>query len=146
MILLDYVIIAFMVMEGLNVGVLYFYPNTMIGNGMGVFLPFQKAQEKETERLLTRYLVCWVANVKSIFIVLLGLIVGLGNEPLKIATCVGLIFSIALYYVWLHPIIKKLDEMGEIAPKGYSKVLFWMISSFMLMFTVALCVYLFPLF
>ena len=52
-----------------------------------------------------------------------------------------MILSIATYFWRLHPIIKKLDAMGGITPKGYSKALGWMIAGFMIMFTLALALH-----
>ena len=49
-----------------------------------------------------------------------------------------MILSIATYFWQLHHTIKKLDTMGCITPKGYSKALGWMITGFLIMFTLAL--------
>ena len=47
--------------------------------------------------------------------------------------------NVAILYFWrLHPTIKKLDAMGCITLKGYSKALGWMITGFLIMFTLAL--------
>ena len=51
--------------------------------------------------------------------------------------------NVAILYFWrLHPTIKKLDAMGCITLKGYSKALGWMITGFLIMFTLALLGYL----
>ena len=57
---------------------------------------------------------------------------------LTLPAVVAMILSIATYFWRLHPTIKKLDAMGCITPKGYSKALGWMITGFMAMFTLAL--------
>lgn len=49
-----------------------------------------------------------------------------------------MILSISTYFWKLHPIIKKLDKNGKITPKGYSKVLGYMIGGFLCMFSLAL--------
>lgn len=49
-----------------------------------------------------------------------------------------MILSIATYFWKLHPIIKKLDKMGKISPKGYSKTLGRMIAGFLVMFSISL--------
>jgi len=41
----------------------------------------------------------------------------------------------------LHPIIKRLDQKGEITPKGYSKTLGLMIAFFLIMFAISLIVH-----
>ena len=63
------------------------------------------------------------------------------TETLRMWAVVAMILSIATYFWRLHPTIKKLDAMGCITPKGYSKALGWMISGFMGMFTLALIVH-----
>ncbi len=97
--------------------------------------------ESEEQKLFTSYLVNWVAGVKLIFIFLLAVILLVGTETLRVWAVVAMILSIATYFWRLHPTIKKLDAMGCITPKGYSKALGWMISGFMGMFTLALIVH-----
>ena len=53
-----------------------------------------------------------------------------------------MIISIATYFWKLHSIIKKLDSLNKINPKGYSKTLGLMIGGFLLMFSTALILYL----
>ena len=127
-------------MESMNVAILYFWPGSQIGNGVGVFDAFHHS-ESEEQKLFTSYLVNWVAGVKLIFIFLLAVILLVGTETLRMWAVVAMILSIATYFWRLHPTIKKLDAMGCITPKGYSKALGWMISGFMGMFTLALSVH-----
>lgn len=127
-------------MESMNVAILYFWPGSQIGNGVGVFDAFHHS-ESEEQKLFTSYLVNWVAGVKLIFIFLLAVILFVGTETLRMWAVVAMILSIATYFWRLHPTIKKLDAMGCITPKGYSKALGWMISGFMGMFTLALIVH-----
>lgn len=129
-------------METANVMILYFAPDSKLGNGVAVFNPWFKAKENEADELFAKYMTNWVAGVKLIFIVLLLVILFTASEITKIWAVVAMILSIASYYFRLNPIIKKLDEMGEITPKGYSKKLFLMITGFMLMFSVALLIHL----
>lgn len=84
----------------------------------------------------------WVAGVKLIFIFLLLVVLLTGNETTKIWAVVSMIISIATYFWKLHPIIKKLDSLNKISPKGYSKTLGLMISGFLLMFSTVLILYL----
>ncbi len=135
--LLSIAILIFIVIESANVAILYFWPGSQIGNGVGVFNAFHNS-ESEEQRLFTSYLVNWVAGVKLIFIFLLAVILVIGTEQVKLWTVVAMILSIATYFWRLHPTIKKLDAMGCITPKGYSKALGWMITVFMLIFTAAL--------
>lgn len=134
-------ILIFVVMELSNILVMYFKPNFKYGNSMNTFKQWYKAQEKEPERLFVKYMVNWVANCKLIFLALLVVVVLLGNEIITVCAVMATILSIAIYFVTLHPIIKQLDEMEEIQPKGYSKTLALTIGAFMVMFSGALVLY-----
>ena len=46
--------------------ILYFWPSSRIGNGVGVFNAFHNS-ENEEQKLFSSYLVNWVAGVKLIF-------------------------------------------------------------------------------
>lgn len=138
--ILSIAILIFIIMESANVAILYFWPGSQLGNGVGVFNAFHNS-ETEQQKLFTSYLVNWVAGVKLIFIFLLAVILVIGTEQVKMWAVVAMILSIATYFWRLHPTIKKLDAMGCITPKGYSKALGWMIAGFMLMFTAALIVH-----
>lgn len=138
--ILSIAILVFIIMESVNVAILYFWPDSRLGNGVGVFNAFHSS-ESEEQKLFSSYLVNWVAGVKLIFIFLLAVILIMGTEQVKLWAVVAMIFSIATYFWRLHPTIKKLDAMGCITPKGYSKALGWMIAGFMIMFTSALTVH-----
>jgi len=141
MLILNIAIIIFIIMESLNVLVLYFNPKMQIGNGVGIFNGFHQSQKDENEKLFVKYLINWIANAKVIFIVLLLVILFTGTEIVKLYTCIGMVLSITLYFISLHPIIKNLDEANMITPKGYSKGLGIMIAGFMVMFTAAIVIY-----
>lgn len=138
--ILSIAILIFILMESANVAILYFWPGSQLGNGVWVFNAFHNS-ENEEQKLFASYLVNWVAGVKLIFIFLLAVILVLGTEQLRMWAVVAMILSIATYFWRLHPTIKKLDTMGCITPKGYSKALGWMIGGFLLMFTLALVVH-----
>ncbi|MFI3226826.1 MAG: hypothetical protein R3Y09_05355 [Clostridia bacterium] len=140
---LDISILLFIVVESANVIILYIFPDSNIGNGVAVFNQWFRAKNDKSQELFAKYMVNWVAGTKLIFIVLLLVILFLGSEILKISAVLLMILSIATYFFRLHPIIKKMDEFGEITPKGYSKTLFFMITGFILMFCFALLGYLF---
>lgn len=138
--ILSIAILIFIVMESANVAILYFWPGSRLGNGVGVFNAFHNS-ENEEQRLFASYLVNWVAGVKLVFIFLLAVILVTGTETVRIGAVVAMILSIATYFWRLHPTIQKLDAMGCITPKGYSKALGWMIAGFMILFTLALAVH-----
>ena len=139
--ILSIAILIFIIMELANVIILYFQPHSQLGNGVGVFNAFHNKDNQE-QQLFVSYLVNWVAGVKLIFIFLLAVILAIGTQQVRLWAVVAMILSIATYFWRLHPIIKKLDFMGCITPKGYSKALDWMITGFMILFTAALGIYL----
>ena len=139
--ILSIAILIFIIMESANVAILYFWPGSRLGNGVAVFNAYFHPGSEE-QRLFTSYLVNWVAGVKLIFIFLLAVILAIGTEQIKLWAVVAIILSIATYFWRLHPTIKKLDAMGCITPKGYSKALGWMVAGFLIMFTLALVVHL----
>lgn len=143
MIMLNIAITLFVLMESANVLILYFAPDSKLGNGVAVFNPWFQAKEEESRELFAKYMVNWVAGTKLIFIVLLLVILLTAGETTKLFAVFAMILSIATYYFRLNPIIKRLDEMGEITPRGYSKTLFYMITGFMLMFSLASVIYFF---
>lgn len=141
--IIDIAIIAFVVMEFSNVIILYYFPEFNMGNGVYVFEHWEKSKEQKDVHLFARYMANWVAGVKLIFIVLLLVILCTGTETTKFYGAIVMILSIATYFWKLHPIMKELDSMGEIKPKGYSKTLGLMVGGFMLMFSVAVLVHLY---
>jgi len=140
--ILSIVIILFLVLETLNVMLLYFTPGSTRGNGMGAFKAFEKSKSDPEIHSMVTYLVNWVAGTKLIFIALLVVVLITGNETTQIFSVVALILSIALFYWRLYPIIKKMDAKDQITPKGYSKTLAIMIGVFILVFVAALVIFL----
>lgn len=138
--ILSIAILIFIIMESANVAILYFFPGSRLGNGVGVFNAFHNSESEEL-KLFSSYLVNWVAGVKLIFIFLLAVILAMGTEQVKVWAVVAMILSIATYFWRLHPTIKNLDAMGCITPKGYSKALGWMIAGFLILFALALLVH-----
>lgn len=128
-------------MESANICILYFAPDSKLGNGVAIFDHWEDSKKDENSNLFASYMTNWVAGTKLIFIVLLLVILIVGNEMTKIFGVVAMIISIASYFFRLHPIIKKLDAKGQITPKGYSKALGYMITGFLVMFSGALILY-----
>ncbi len=140
--ILDISIIIFVIMETANVCILYFAPDSRLGNGVAVFNEWENSKKDDSSHLFARYMAYWVAGTKLIFIVLLLVVLFTGTEATKLYAVGAMVFSIATYFWKLHPIVKKLDKMGEITPKGYSKTLGMMIAGFLIMFSAALIIYL----
>ncbi len=139
--LLNAVIIIFIVLELLNIGIIYFNIDFKYGNSIHIFKFTKKAKDNDGTKLFVNYMSNWVANSKFIFIVLLFIILFTGNEITKLITVIALIPSVAMYYLKLHNILVKLDNINELNPKGYSKTLFLIITGIILMFVGALIIY-----
>ncbi|MFI3229392.1 MAG: hypothetical protein R3Y23_04440 [Bacillota bacterium] len=141
MIVLRIAIIMFAVMELSNVLIMYFKPDFKYGNSMNAFKEWADSKDDEARHLFAKYMVNWVANCKAIFIAILVVIAIVGTETMMLYAVIATVVSIFLYFVSLHPIICKLDKMGKINPKGYSKTLSYMIIGFITMFVAALIIY-----
>ncbi len=89
---LSAVMVGFIVLETLNVGMLYFTPGTRKGNGMGVFKAYEKAKADPEIFALLSYLVNWVAGTKLIFIALLLVILFTGDTNTQVFSIFALIF------------------------------------------------------
>ncbi|MGL5313913.1 MAG: hypothetical protein ACRC92_11765 [Peptostreptococcaceae bacterium] len=135
--ILSIAIIVFILLELSNVIILYFKPDSKLGNGVAVFNAWEKSKEDDNLHEFIKYLVYWVAGTKLIFIILLIVILITGSETTKLLSGVALILSIGSFYWKLYPIIKGLDKKGEISPVGYSKTLGIMIGTFIAVFCVA---------
>jgi hypothetical protein len=66
------VIILFIVLESMNVIVLYFFPGSRKGNGVGIFKAYEKSKNYPDLHAFIKYLIHWVAGTKLIFILLLA--------------------------------------------------------------------------
>jgi len=139
--ILTIVITMFVVLESLNILMLYFTPGTRKGNGMGVFDAYEKSRENPEVFALVKYLINWVAGTKLIFIALLIVILITGSSTTKLFSVIALILSIFSFFWRLYPTIKKMDGDGQITPAGYSKTLAIMIASFIGVFAIALILY-----
>ena len=139
--ILSIAIIIFCIMELGNVLILYFMPDSRLGNGVAVFDSWNDVKEDKALNLFSHYIAYWVAGVKLIFIFLLIVVLLTGTEITRVWAVVAIILSIATYFWRLHPIIKELDKMGKITPKGYSKTLGLMIMGFLIMFLLSLIIY-----
>lgn len=141
--ILSTVIIFFIILETLNVIILYKYPTSKKGNGVGVFDAFEKSKSDPEVHAFIKYLINWIAGTKLIFILLLIVIIATGSINTKIFSLVALIISISTFFWKLYPIIKKIDEKGNISPKGYSRTLGTMIAFFLVLFITALIAFLY---
>lgn len=142
MTILSVAIILFVVLESLNILILYFAPGTQRGNGVGVFNAWERSKADPEMHQFIRYLVYWVAGTKLIFVALLLVILFTAGETTQLWAVVALVVSIASFFWRLYPILKSLDAAGQLTPEGYSRTLGLMIAGFMGAFMMALLGYL----
>jgi len=139
-------IAAFLVIETLNVLMLYFAPGMKKGNALGVFKAWNRALLDDSMKQFALYMASWVAGAKIIFI-LVGLVVIIwGNMETQLATAAAMAISISTFFWRLYPATKMMDQQGELEPKGYSKTLALMIAAliigFFIIFVIGLVQYL----
>jgi hypothetical protein len=135
--LLTIVTIGFLILEATNVATLYFFPGSKYANGVGVFKAWEKSKADQEIHDFVKYLVTWVAGTKLIFIFLLIVILIISDDRTLIFSGIALVISIASFFWRLFPLIRTMDERGQIEPRYYSKVLGWMIGAFILVFAAA---------
>lgn len=138
--ILSIVMIVFGFLEVSNVLMLYLYPGSRRGNGVGVFNAYERSKADPDVHALVTYLINWVAGTKLFFILLLIVILITGNIATKVFSVIAMIFSILTFYLRLYPAIKNMDKNGQITPKGYSKTLGIMIAGFIIIFASALII------
>jgi hypothetical protein len=136
--ILSIVLGLFIVLETLNVLLLYKMPGSTKGNAVGVFKAYEKTQEDPEVRAFVNYLINWVAGTKLIFIVLIIGIIISGPPETKVYSVIALIFSIMTFFSRLYPSLKRMDSDDQLAPKGYSRTLAIMIGSFIGVFAISL--------
>lgn len=131
------VIIAFILLELTNVVALYFAPGSKKANAVGVFSAWEKSKQDPEIHDFVKYLVYWVAGVKLIFLALLAVILVFGDLNLQRLSLLALGLTTATFFWRLFPLIRKMDRLGQIEPKNYSKLLGVMIFSFIVLFALA---------
>ncbi|MDH3944545.1 MAG: hypothetical protein OEV06_10675, partial [Anaerolineae bacterium] len=124
---LTIIMIVFIVLEMTNVLALYFFPGTKYANAAGVFNAWEKSKADPEIHAFVKYLVNWVAGTKLIFIFLMIVILVAAGDRLLVYAGVALVTAIASFYWRLFPLIRKMDESGQIQPNKYSVTLGCMI-------------------
>ena len=140
--ILTVAIIVFLMLESLNIAVLYFQPGSRLGNGVGIFNAFERSKADPELHALVRYLVNWVAGTKLIFVALLIVILATGSAATKEAAVAALIFAILSFFWRLYPSLSRMDRKGQLTPRGYSRGLGILITCFICGFAGALISYL----
>ena len=135
MIWIKIAIIAFIILETGNIMMMYLLPDSKMGNGVGVFKAWEKSKTDPEIHNFAKYMVNWVAGTKVIFILLLIVFLVWGDDKTLPFVGAAMTLSIATFFFRLFPIIKDMDQNGQIDPKGYSKTLRWMILGMILVFS-----------
>jgi hypothetical protein len=137
---IEIVIFVFILLEASNVLALYFAPGSKYANAVGVFTAWEKSKQYPEIHDFVKYLVYWVAGTKLIFLLLLAMIIIYADINTQRASLIALIVATLSFYWRLFPLIKRMDENGQIEPKRYSTVLGIMIFAFIAMFVIAVVV------
>jgi len=137
MIWIKIAIIAFIILEMGNIMMMYFLPDSKMGNGVGVFKAWEKSKTDPEIHNFAKYMVNWVAGTKVIFILLLIVFLVWGDDKTLPFVGVAMTLSITTFFFRLFPIMKDMDQEGQVDPKGYSKTLKWMILGMVILFTGA---------
>lgn len=131
------VIVAFMLLEFLNVLALYFAPGSKYANAVGVFTAWEQSKRDPALHAFVRYLVNWVAGVKLIFLALLAVIVLFADAEVQRLSLLALAATTATFYWRLFPLVRRMARRGEVEPSNYATVLGVMILAFIAAFVGA---------
>ena len=129
---------VFVLMELSNVLAMYFKPGSTKANSVGVFNAWEKSKQHPEIHDFVQYLVNWVAGTKLIFLSLLTVIIILGDPVVQFFGVLVLTVSISTFYWRLYPIIRKMDEDGQVTPKNYSRTVAGMILVMIIIFSLSL--------
>jgi hypothetical protein len=137
MTIIQIAISGFILLELSNVVALYFAPGSKYANAVGVFSAWEKSKQYPEIHDLVKYLVYWVAGTKLIFLLLLTVIIIFADAETQRISVMALVIAILSFYWRLFPLIRKMDQNGQVEPKNYSVVLGVMIFVFVAVFLIA---------
>ena len=137
MTIIQIAISGFILLELSNVVALYFAPGSKYANAVGVFSAWEKSKQYPEIHDLVKYLVYWVAGTKLIFLLLLTVIIIFADAETQRISVMALVIAILSFYWRLFPLIRKMDQNGQIEPKNYSVVLGIMIFAFAAILLIA---------
>ena len=140
MTIIQIAISGFILLELSNVMMLYFAPGSKYANAVGVFSDWEKSKQYPEIHDFVKYLVYWVAGTKLIFLVLLTVIIMFADPETQRISVMALIIAILSFYWRLFPLIRKMDQNGQIEPKNYSVILGVMIFVFIIIFLIAVVI------
>jgi hypothetical protein len=127
----------FLILELANVLALYFRPDSLNFNSVGVFKAWEQSKAHPEIHDLIRYLTYWVAGTKLVFIALLAIILLTTSEHTQRVAALVMIPCIATFYWRLFPLSRKMGREGQLVTKNYDKVLSTMILVMLIAFSAA---------
>ncbi len=137
MTIIEIVIISFVLLELSNILMLYFASGSKKANAVGIFTAWEKSKQYPEIHNFIKYLVYWIAGSKLIFILLLIVIIIFATPEVQRISLVALTVATMSFYWRLFPLIRNMDQRGEIEPKNYSIILGIMIFLFIAVFLLA---------
>jgi hypothetical protein len=134
--MLTWAMVAFGLLELMNVAVLYLAPGSRRANGVGVFTAWERSRADPEVHALVRYLVWWVAGTKLILLALLTVVLVTGSDRTRAAASAVLAASIAVFFWRMFPLARQIDAAGQMQPRGYSRTLGLMIAAMVAVFAI----------
>ena len=128
----------FIVIETLNILELYFDQDRDVFHGVSFFTGWEKSKENEECNLLLQYFVNWVAGIKLIVVMVLGVLIFMASDQVLIGVAIVLVVAIASFYWRMWPLLVKMNRKGYIIPGNRSTQLMVMLSFLELGFVCAI--------
>ena len=131
------VIAVFFLFELSNVLVMYFAPSSKYANAIGVFTAWERSKQYPEIHDFVKYLANWVAGAKLNFLLLLTVIILFADIEVQRLSLLALALGTSSFYWRLFPLIRKMDQSGQVEPRNYSVFLGVMILAFITFFLIA---------
>jgi hypothetical protein len=130
--------LVFAFVETLNMLELYFMRDKSVFNGVSIFKGWEKSKTDPEVYEFVQYLINWLAGVKLIVLALVVILVFTASERTLILSAIVLVIAVASFYWRLYPMIRKMDNGGNIQPGGRSRQLGLMVACLEFVFIVAI--------
>lgn len=127
----------FCITESLNILELYFEPDRDVFHGVSFFTGWEKSKENEECNLLLQYFVNWVAGVKLIVVMVLGVLIFMASDRVLITVGIVLVIAIASFYWKMFPLLKEMTAKGYVIPKNRGEQLTLMLTGLEIGFACA---------
>lgn len=121
-------ILVFVLIETLNLIELFFMKDKGVFNGVSIFSGWEKSKTDPDVHDLVCYLVNWVAGIKLIVVLVLGVLVFTAPDQTLIWAASALALAVTFYYWRLYPRLRKMRRAGQITPAKRPGQLTWMLT------------------